>query len=528
MYLSHYGLTRKPFEISPDPDFMWLGEKHREGLAILQYGVLENKGFLLITGDVGTGKTALIRAIEREIGAHSIPVTIPDPGMNLMDFYNYMASELKLGRSFTNKGEFLIHFKRFLLENFSAHKRVLLIIDEAQRVTHDLLEEIRLLSNIDLGSQVLINIFLVGQSEFRTFLTQDENRSLRQRISVSYHIAPLTEEETRAYLKHRLLVAGTTHEIFPPEASRAVYRHTRGYPRLINILCDHAMMSGYAIGVATLNPDIIAECADELRIAIGEDLPGAVESAPHENTPPQAATPPSPAANPHPRKARSALILAAFISIVVAGWYVWGDAIADKLAGFGNRSEHREAKDTSPRLEKKSQPAESASAESREDAPRTTVRPPAPMTAPATPLAPAATPSARPTPPAASALPSPAKPAEWQNQEFTVYFTQGSAEVPLYAQDVLSVATNLLNDFPDAVAVIEGHTDSIGDPSFNKTISELRTVAVKNYFVGKGIAPIRIRTVGLGSEKPIGSNNTSEGRSRNRRVVIRVVAPTQG
>jgi len=105
MYLLHYGLKRKPFEISPDPDFLWLGEKHREGLAILKYGILENKGFLLITGDVGTGKSALIRAVEREVGAHSIVVNIPDPGMDLMDFYNYMASELKIDRSFTNKGE---------------------------------------------------------------------------------------------------------------------------------------------------------------------------------------------------------------------------------------------------------------------------------------------------------------------------------------------------------------------------------------------------------------------------------------
>jgi len=344
MYLAHYGLKRKPFEISPDPDFLWLGEKHREGLSILKYGILENKGFLLITGDVGTGKTLLIRAIEREVGAHSIVVNIPDPGMDLIDFYNFMASELKMGRSFENKGEFLIHFKRFLLENFSARKRVLLIIDEVQRVKHELLEEIRLLSNIDLGGQVLINIFLVGQSEFRGFLTQDENRSMRQRISVSYHIAPLTADETRAYLNHRLQVAGAAREIFPPEACRAVYHHTRGYPRLINIICDYALMSGYATGAATLNPDIIAECAQELKIVIGADLPGAV--APPATSPrPVAAAPPPPEVNPQPRTARSALVLAGFMAILVAGWYVWGDAISDKLAGLGKGREQREAKD---------------------------------------------------------------------------------------------------------------------------------------------------------------------------------------
>jgi len=206
------------------------GEKHREGLAILKYGILENKGFLLITGDVGTGKTALIRAIEKELEARAIVVTIPDPGMTLMDFYNFVASELNMDRSFTNKGDFLIHFKRVILKAFSAYRRVLLIIDESQRLNHELMEEIRLLSNIDLAGKVLINVFFVGQTEFREILAKNENRAVRQRISVSYHLAPLTEDEVRQYISHRLSVAGTSKEIFAPEALAAVNRCTRGYP----------------------------------------------------------------------------------------------------------------------------------------------------------------------------------------------------------------------------------------------------------------------------------------------------------
>ena len=135
MYLSHYKLNKKPFDISPNPEFLWLGEKHQEGLATLKYGILENKGFLMITGDVGTGKTALIRAIENEIQAKIIVVTIPDPNLSLMDFYNVMAAELNMGRSFENKGGFLIEFKKLILKAASSHQRVLIIIDESQRLT---------------------------------------------------------------------------------------------------------------------------------------------------------------------------------------------------------------------------------------------------------------------------------------------------------------------------------------------------------------------------------------------------------
>ena len=273
MYLSYYNLVKKPFDISPNPEFLWLGEKHQEGLATLKYGILQNKGFLMITGDVGTGKTALIRAIENEIQAKIIVVTIPDPSLSLMDFYNVMAAELNMGRSFENKGGFLIEFKRLILKAASSHQRVLMIIDESQRLTSALLEEIRLLSNIDLGGNVLINTFFVGQSEFKALIAKNENRAVRQRITVSYELSPLTLDETRQYIGHRLKVAGASRPIFTPEAIRLIHGHSRGYPRLINIICDHALMSGYSRGVDRIDETIIKECGNELRIAIGSEPP---------------------------------------------------------------------------------------------------------------------------------------------------------------------------------------------------------------------------------------------------------------
>ena len=165
MYLNHFGLDRKPFDISPDPSFLWMSENHKEALAHLKYGIIDDKGFLVLTGDVGTGKTAMIQYLIQSIDLATIVVTIPDPDMSKLDFFNFLASELKMGQTFTSKGEFLIDFKKFLLKAFSAYQKVVLIIDEAQRLNHELLDEIRLLGNIDLSGLMLMNIFFIGQNE---------------------------------------------------------------------------------------------------------------------------------------------------------------------------------------------------------------------------------------------------------------------------------------------------------------------------------------------------------------------------
>lgn len=578
MYLSHYGLKKKPFDISPDPEFLWLGEKHREGLAILKYGILENKGFLLITGDVGTGKTALIRAIEKELQTRAIVVTIPDPGMTLMDFYNFLAAELNMDRSFTNKGDFLIHFKRLILSAFASYRRVLLIIDESQRLNHDLMEEIRLLSNIDLAGKVLINIFFVGQTEFREILARQENRAVRQRITVSYHLAPLTEEEVRQYIHHRMTVGGASREVFTAEALQAVSRTTQGYPRLINIICDHALMSGYARGLNQVDAEIIQECADELKITIGRKpagekipvLPPAAAAA--------AAAASGSAAADRQHSSRGALLFAICLLGMGLGWYVWGDSISDALARLGRGrevSEIRSGQDSRAADQTVRPPTEPAATGPRAaappipqpaptqppaspPAPSAPVQPPASRPAPSPPTqqpesqtapsAPARTvsearstaaPSApseprTPAPEAPAAAPPPAAPAlaggtaaaaaePFTLKGFTVYFTQNSIEIPVYANGMLASAAALMKSHPNTAAVIEGHTDSVGDPAYNKLVSENRAAAVKNFLIGQGISLSRLSVAWFGSEKPIETNSTPEGRSKNRRVEIRLV-----
>jgi general secretion pathway protein A len=559
MYLAHYGLKKKPFDISPNPEFLWLGEKHREGLAILKYGILENKGFLLITGDVGTGKTALIRAIEKDLEARAIVVTIPDPGMTLMDFYNFVAAELNMDRSFNNKGDFLVHFKRVILKAFSAYRRVLLIIDESQRLNNELMEEIRLLSNIDLNGKVLINVFFVGQTEFREILARNENRAVRQRISVSYHLAPLTEEEVRQYIGHRLSIAGSTREIFMADALAAVSQCTRGYPRLINIICDHALMSGYSRGASRIHADIIKECADELKIAIGKSIvdekAAAAVQLPAGETGPKPAT----AAAPQPRSARSALIFAACLLMLGASWYFWGDSISDEIARWGKAKEIREARssagseeaqrmsrvpplpvETGPRepapspgatAPKKSGPKPVTAASAPEPSPTAAEAQsaaPEPTKAEPPPAAPPAAVAAAPAViPAAPSAPASGAPESFTLKGFTVFFTQNSTEIPVYANELLVSAATLMKTNTSTAAVIEGHTDSVGDPAYNRLISENRAASVKNFLVGQGIAPSRLSTAGFGSEKPLESNNTPEGRSKNRRVVIRLVPGKQ-
>jgi len=266
MYLEHFGLKAKPFQISADPKFLWMGSKHKEALAILKYGIFDNRGFLLLSGDVGTGKTTLIHALTQDIGSDTVVATVPDPGLSLMDFYRYIAKSFGIKEPFETKQQFLEVFETFLLRNESMHKKVLLIIDEAQRLTSDLLEEIRLLSNIEKDYTKLLNIFFVGQNEFNDIILKQKNRPLRQRITINYNIDPLEQHEVMEYINFRLSVAGCDEPLFTGDAVREVFAFSEGYPRLINIVCDHALLTGFVQGVARITGSIVSECAEELRI----------------------------------------------------------------------------------------------------------------------------------------------------------------------------------------------------------------------------------------------------------------------
>lgn len=266
MFLSFYKLNEKPFQITSDSKFLWLGEKHQEALATLKYGVLDDKGFLLLTGEIGTGKTTLINALVNSLGSDVVYAKIPDPRLSELDFYKYITKAFQLDKTPKTKVEFLFELTRFLEKAYVDRKQVLLIVDEAQRLQDDILEEIRLLSNIEREHVKLLNIFFVGQVEFNDILLKQGNKAIRQRITVNYTLERLTEDEVGKYIDYRLKIAGADRQIFTESAIHEIFLFSMGTPRLINIICDRALLTGFVEEKVEIDEEIIQECAGELEI----------------------------------------------------------------------------------------------------------------------------------------------------------------------------------------------------------------------------------------------------------------------
>jgi type II secretory pathway predicted ATPase ExeA len=268
MYTSFYNLKEKPFELTPSPRFLYLGESHKEALALLTYGIIDRKGFILLTGEVGTGKTTMVQALLANLGPDVQYVYLSNPLFSQKDFINYLAfTAFKRNSSFKSKAEFLIEFEAFLKERLKLRKNFLLIIDEAQMLSFELLEEIRLLSNMETADKKLINIFLVGQPELNENLSQPRCRALMQRISTRYHIRPLDLEGTQEYIATRLKIAGAedVHKIFPKDVIRSIQHFSQGFPRMINILADNVLLLGYSSGKRKITPVMVKECYQDLQ-----------------------------------------------------------------------------------------------------------------------------------------------------------------------------------------------------------------------------------------------------------------------
>jgi len=265
MYESFYGLTCKPFQLNPDPAFYYASKQHRRAKAYLDYGVLRNEGFIVITGEIGAGKTTVLRALLDSLNRNSVVAGhIVTTQLDAEDTLRMVGAAFGFRVKDVPKSELLITLEAFLISQTTQGKRCLLIVDEAQNLTPRAVEELRMLSNFQLGNQALLQSFLVGQPEFREILQRPEMEQFRQRVTATCHIGPLDLEETQGYIEHRLKCAGSTGKpSFEPGVFEAVFRASHGIPRRINSICDRLLLLGFLAGKTQLGVDDANEVVKE-------------------------------------------------------------------------------------------------------------------------------------------------------------------------------------------------------------------------------------------------------------------------
>ena len=557
MYLDHYKLNLKPFQISTDPKFLWLGEKHQEALAVLKYGILDNKGFLLLTGDVGTGKTTLLNALTDSLGDDVLVAMVADPGLAKMDFFNFVADSFGLNTRFKSKGEFLIYLKNFLIDLNQQNKQALLIIDECQHLNQKLLEEVRLLSNIEKSSTKLINIFFVGQNEFNNIILRPNNRAIRQRITINYNISSLSEAETIEYIRFRLGVAGSEETIFTSAAIQEVYKFSNGYPRLINIICDQALLTGFVKEKKHVDEKIVAECAGELKIEPGKSIEES-DATPEARTEEKAEEPlPKPtlaAWSPHLQLKTPlgiALVVVLIIWIGLVATFIFNrqssDAISNTMgeASVGETTQAAVAAPESPGKALDRQFSEKKTRDGVKHDPAANAETALTVTDSQGSAVPKVSPVASEpagglkvtdAPQAQDALASKDR-AEAEDRislDFIretygrypeVLFEFNSNKLEDAAYDMLSVISRFCLQNPEVIVILRGYTDKSGVRAYNIKLSEFRADMVKTYLVGKGVSAETITTMAIGPDAQGPGGTTVPYDGERRKVLIDIISP---
>ncbi len=284
MYEEHFGLTAKPFQLSPDAGFFFPSAEHLKALAFLRYGLSQEDGFIVITGNVGTGKTMLVRTLLDELGDELAVSTIVTSNLQEHDLLQMVATSFGLTAQSLTKADLLHALNAYFTAEHKAGRRILLIVDEAQNIPSRSIEELRMLSNFNCEGKPLVQIFLLGQQEFRATLLSPGFEQLRQRVIATHHLKPLCEAETRSYIEHRLEIVGwTDHPQFTKAAHELIYSFTEGIPRRVNNLCDRLLLYAHLEGLACIDRRITEDVSNE----IGEEFIGrspAPVRAPHHNS----------------------------------------------------------------------------------------------------------------------------------------------------------------------------------------------------------------------------------------------------
>jgi len=267
MYTSFFGLAEKPFAITPDPRYLYLSERHAEALAHLLYGINESGGFIQLTGEVGTGKTTVVRTLLSRVPHHADVAVILNPRVTPVEFLLTICEELGVGIADTDRDsvkQMVDALNRRLLNAHAEGRRIIVLVDEAQNLSIDVLEQVRLLTNLETPTQKLLQIILIGQPELRELLDRTDLRQLAQRITGRYHLKPLSREETKGYVRHRLRVAGATEDIFTPSALVELHRLSLGIPRVINVACDRALLGAYTQETKKITASLVRQAAGEV------------------------------------------------------------------------------------------------------------------------------------------------------------------------------------------------------------------------------------------------------------------------
>jgi len=266
MYTEYFGLRDRPFSIAPDPEYLYMSGRHREALAHLIYGLQTDGGFVLLTGEVGTGKTTVCRCLLEQVPADAEIAFVLNPKLSAAELLETICDELGIDYPdyTTSIKVFVDAINHFLLGTHARGRKTVLIIDEAQNLSIDVLEQIRLLTNLETNKQKLLQVIMIGQPELRDILKRQELRQLEQRVTARYHLQPLNYPEARAYISHRLQVAGVERPLFSRHALRMLYRLSGGVPRLINLLCDRALLGAYVTSQNSVTPKLVRTTAKEI------------------------------------------------------------------------------------------------------------------------------------------------------------------------------------------------------------------------------------------------------------------------
>jgi len=278
MYEDYFGFAEKPFSLTPDPKYLYLSESHANAFELLQYAIRRREGFVVVTGDIGTGKTTLCRALLEQIDRRTFSALVLNPFLSeedllkliLQDFGVVSREEMKAGRlNGVSKQELIDTLYDFLLGLLPLHASAVLIIDEAQNLPLQVLEQLRILSNLETDKEKLLQIIMVGQLNLQGLLRSPELRQLDQRVSIRYELKPLTHDETAAYIAHRIHVAGGLNAVsFTSKALHAVHEFAGGIPRLINLLCDRALLGAFSARANKVTPDLVARAAETLDLRL--------------------------------------------------------------------------------------------------------------------------------------------------------------------------------------------------------------------------------------------------------------------